>query len=50
MEFLLKEFESKPIYFITLNPTVEAVKEREEKRHKKGYTTWDIESLHNIIG
>lgn len=45
----LKKFESKPIYFITLNPSVEAVIEREKKRNKTGYTTWDVESLHDVL-
>lgn len=45
----LKEFKSKPIYFITLNPSIEAVIEREKKRHKTGYSTWEVESLHEVL-
>lgn len=45
----LKEFESKPIYFITLNPSVEVVIEREKKRNKTGYTTWHIQTLHQVL-
>jgi len=45
----LNEFESTPIYFITLNPSVEAVIEREKKRHKSGYTTWHVEPLYDVL-
>lgn len=49
VQSFLKEFESKPIYFITLNPSVEAVLEREKNRHKTGYTTWEVEALHEVL-
>lgn len=45
----LNEFESTPIYFITLNPSVEAVIEREKKRNKSGYTTWHVKSLYDVL-
>ncbi|MEW9095314.1 MAG: AAA family ATPase [Clostridiaceae bacterium] len=45
----LKAFESSPVYFITLNPNVEAVVEREKKRNKTGYTTWEVEPLHKVL-
>lgn len=49
VQSFLKEFKLKPIYFITLNPNVEAVIEREKNRHKTGYTTWEVEPLHEIL-
>lgn len=41
--------ESRPVYLITLNPSVVAVKEREKNRQKTGYGVWTIESLYNIL-
>lgn len=46
---LLNEFESKPLYFITLNPSVETVVEREKMRSKSGYTIWGVENLHQAL-
>lgn len=45
----LSAFESKPIYFITLNPNINAVIEREKGRNKTGYTTWEVEALHKVL-
>ncbi|CAH2715920.1 Cytidylate kinase [Neobacillus rhizosphaerae] len=45
----LEAFESKPVYFITLNPNVEAIIEREKKRNKSGYTTWEVEPLYKVL-
>lgn len=45
----LSEIKSKPIYFITLNPSVEAVVERENQRNKTGYTSWDVKPLHEVL-
>ncbi|WP_055666642.1 AAA family ATPase [Desnuesiella massiliensis] len=45
----LQAFESKPIYFITLNPKVDAVIKREKKRNKTGYTTWEVEPLYEVL-
>ncbi|WHY75288.1 AAA family ATPase [Neobacillus sp. WH10] len=45
----LNEFESKPVYFITLNPNVDTIVEREKKRKKSGYTTWQVEPLNNVL-
>ncbi|MDV4151313.1 AAA family ATPase [Clostridium sp. AL.422] len=43
------QFQSKPIYFITLNPSIETVIEREEKRNKIGYATWEVEPLYEVL-
>ncbi|MGI6577202.1 MAG: AAA family ATPase [Eubacteriales bacterium] len=48
-QIFIGQFESKPAYLITLNPSVDAVKERERTRNKKGYTSWDVESLHDAL-
>ena len=45
----LQAFESKPVYFITLNPNVEAIMEREKKRDKRGYITWEFEPLYKVL-
>lgn len=45
----LQEFESRPLFFITLNPTVEAVLEREKQRQKPGYTGWDVQSHYAVL-
>lgn len=45
----LEAFESKPVYYITLNPTIEAIIEREKKRNKTGYTVWEVEPLYSIL-
>ncbi len=45
----LKAFESNSVYFITLNPSVEAIMEREKKRDKTGYTTWEVEPLYEVL-
>ncbi|MFP3916763.1 AAA family ATPase [Lysinibacillus telephonicus] len=45
----LNEFESKPVYFITLNPSVESIINREQKRNKTGYTTWQVEPLYEVL-
>jgi len=45
----LQAFESKSVYFITLNPSVEAIMEREKKRDKTGYTTWEFEPLYEVL-
>lgn len=45
----LQTFESEPVYFITLNPRVDEVVKREEKRNKTGYTTWDVAPLHEVL-
>lgn len=49
VESFLDEFTSTPVYLITLNPSVEAVKDRERNRSKKGYTVWDVEALHKAL-
>lgn len=43
---LLKEY---PIYVIVLNPDVKTIAQREQKRGKKGYVGFTVESLHNIF-
>ncbi|WP_313886545.1 AAA family ATPase [Bacillus sp. SD088] len=45
----LQAFESKPVYFITLNPNIKAIAEREKKRNKTGYTTWEFEPLYEVL-
>jgi len=45
----LQEFESRPLFFITLNPSVEAVMQREQQRQKTGYTEWEVQSLHDVL-
>lgn len=49
VHWFLDQFESEPIYYITLNPSVEAVKAREKHRNKKGYITWDVETFHESL-
>lgn len=49
MRSFLAAFTSRPLYLITLNPSVEAVVEREQKRNKKGYTAWDVRPLHEAL-
>ncbi|MEC1261057.1 AAA family ATPase [Bacillus swezeyi] len=45
----LESFAAKPLYFITLNPNVKAIMEREKLRNKTGYSNWEIEPLYNIL-
>lgn len=45
----LNEFASKPVYYITLNPSVDSIVTRENERKKTGYTSWGIEPLHNVL-
>ncbi|MGH2622148.1 MAG: hypothetical protein ACRDE7_00600, partial [Sphingobacterium sp.] len=35
-----------PTYIIVLNPSVDSIKQRENKRQKKGYVGFTVESLH----
>lgn len=43
---LLKRY---PIYVIVLNPDIKSIKEREQKRDKKGYVGFTVESLHKTF-
>lgn len=45
----LQAFKSKPVYYITLNPNIGSVIERERRRNKTGYTTWDVKPLHEVL-
>ena len=45
----LQAFESKPVYFITLSPKIDAIIEREKKRNKTGYITWGVEPLYEVL-
>ena len=47
--YFLNCFTMSPIYFITLCPSVQAVKNREQNREKKGYIDWDVESLNAVL-
>lgn len=46
---LLDTVKSKPLYFITLNPSREAIMEREWQRAKKGYTNFDVGPLYETL-
>ncbi|WP_249168597.1 hypothetical protein [Alkaliphilus sp. B6464] len=43
---LLKEY---PAYVIVLNPDIKSIEQREQKRDKKGYVGFTVESLYNIF-
>ncbi|KKI91233.1 phosphotransferase [Bacillus sp. SA1-12] len=45
----LQAFESRPLYFITLNPNVHTIIEREKNRQKNGYITWEVDQLHEVL-
>ncbi len=46
---LLDEIKSIPLYLITLNPSREAVMEREWQRAKKGYTSYNVAGLYETL-
>ncbi len=43
---LLKQY---PAYVIVLNPDIKSIEQREQKRDKKGYVGFTVESLYNIF-
>lgn len=49
VQVLLDAIQSEPLYFITLNPSREAIMEREWQRAKKGYTNFDVGPLYETL-
>nr|WP_194165621.1 AAA family ATPase [Oceanobacillus sp. CFH 90083] len=45
----LQEFQSQSIYFITLNPSMDVIVEREMQRNKTGYHSWQVEPLYQVF-
>lgn len=45
----LQELQSKPIYLITLNPSINTILQREKQRYKTGYHAWQVESLYQVL-
>ncbi|GAB2535554.1 AAA family ATPase [Gracilibacillus alcaliphilus] len=47
--YFLQQFQTKSLYFITLNPNLETVIDREKERNKTGYHTWEVQPLHQVL-